>query len=349
MLKTPCLTIAVSMFTWAACTKPGPGNPNTGLADESANYIVTTFVGGGKNGFDPQTNGPAMVYFPCGNTVDAQGNLYIADAGNDKIRKVTPSGTMTTIAGSFHGYADGSGTNAMFMDPLHVALDASGNLFVAEGNGARIRKITPAGVVTTIAGSGVSGCVDGTGTAAQIDRTGGMVVDQQGNIYFTQQNFHGIRKITPAGVVSTFVGSSTSGYQDGTGTAARFSDPFTLTTDAAGNIYVADNINAAIRRVTPAGVVSTFLKLKNPNEMRKIALDKDNNFYIVQGDATYTEIYLYDKQGSLSKIAGHGMGYVDGSGDKAQFSFCSGLSVDANGALYFSDLLSDVIRKIVKK
>jgi serine/threonine protein kinase, bacterial len=331
----------------SSCKKSGPDLNGGPAADESAGYIVSTFAGNGTNGNDPQTGGLALLYFP-GNTVsDAQGNLYIADGGNSKIRKVTPAGAMTTFAGSnTPGNADGTGTAATFSNPLLLALDAQGNLFVGDVAGLRIRKITPGGVVTTIAGNGTAGVVDGMGTASQVDIMGGIAVDPAGNVYFTQQNYHGVRKISTTGMVSSFVGGPTPGFAEGTGAAARFNEAYSLVCDAAGYLYVSDNKNARIRRVSPAGVVTTFLKRSSPEEMHNITMDKQGNFYIVQGVAGKSEIMKYDTQGSISKIAGGELGYKDGNGNVAMFSYSTGLSVNANGDIYFSDLLNHVIRKI---
>ena len=351
MKRQPLFTAVCCIYIIAAllsCKKSGPGS-NGAPADESAGYIVSTFAGNGTNGNDPQTGGLALLYFP-GNTVsDAQGNLYIADGGNSKIRKVTPAGVMTTFAGSnTPGNADGTGTAATFSNPLGLAIDAQGNLFVGDAGGLRIRKITAGGVVTTIAGNGTAGTADGIGTAAQVGMLAGMAVDPAGNVYFTQQNFHGIRKISTAGAVSTFVGSSTPGFADGTGTAARFNDAFSLVCDAAGNVYVSDNKNARIRKVTPAGVVTTFLQRSKPEEMHNITMDKEGNFYIMQGISGKSELMKYDKQGSISKIAGGEVGYKDGRGNVARFTYSSGLSVNPDGEICFSDLLNNVIRKIKK-
>ena len=338
-----CIYILAALLS---CKKSGP-DLNGSTADESAGYVVSTIAGNGTNGNDPQTGGLALLYFP-GNTVsDAQGNLYIADGGNHKIRKVTPAGVMTTFAGSnTPGNADGTGTAATFDNPLILAIDAQGNLFVGDNGGLRIRKITSGGVVTTIAGNGTAGLVDGMGIAAQVDNMGGIAADPEGNVYFTQQNFHGIRKISTAGMVNTFVGSSTPGFAEGTGTAARFDNPYSLVRDISGYLYVSDHKNARIRKVSPAGVVTTFLQRSKPEEMHNITMDKQGNFYIVQGVLGKSEIMKYDTQGSISKIAGGEIGYKDGHGNEAMFTYSTGLSTNHNGDIYFSDLLNHVIRKI---
>jgi len=164
------------------------------------------------------------------------------------IRKITPAGVVTTLAGSgSDGSANGTGTAASFSYPYGVAVDGSGNVYVAEGNHL-IRKITPAGVVTTLAGSS-QGSANGTGTAASFNRPYGVAVDGSGNVYVADLSNHLIRKITPAGVVTTLAGSGSLGAANGTGTAASFSYPNGVAVDGSGNVYVADQGNHLIRKI----------------------------------------------------------------------------------------------------
>ena len=181
---------------------------------------------------------------------------------NDTIRKITPAGVVTTFAGTAgqSGSADGTGAAARFTNPEGTAVDGAGNVYVADTFNDTIRKITPAGVVTTLAGTaGQGGSADGTGAAARFAFPTGVAVDGAGNVYVADTDNDTIRKITPAGVVTTLAGTAgQSGSADGTGAAARFNSPFGLAVDGAGNIYVADEDNDAIREITPAGVVSTL-------------------------------------------------------------------------------------------
>ena len=158
------------------------------------------------------------------------------------------------------GNADGTGTAASFNRPYSVATDSSGNVYVADLSNHTIRKITPAGVVTTVAGSaGVSGSADGTGAAASFNTPSSVATDSNGNVYVADTFNHTIRKITPAGVVTTLAGSAgVSGNADGTGAAARFNNPYSVATDSSGNVYAADANNHTIRKITPAGVVTTL-------------------------------------------------------------------------------------------
>jgi len=186
----------------------------------------------------------------------------VADQSNSTIRKITSAGVVTTFAGTagVFGSADGTGAAASFNYPFGIAVDASGNVYVADQNNSAIRKITSAGVVTTFAGTaGVSGSADGTGTAASFNYPLGIAVDASGNVYVADQNNSTIRKITSAGVVTTFAGTAgVSGSADGTGAAASFYYPTGIAVDASGNVYVADTYNSTIRKITSAGVVTTF-------------------------------------------------------------------------------------------
>ena len=169
----------------------------------------------------------------------------------------TATFNFTTFAGSTvgaAGFGDGTGTAAFFNEPAGVAIDAAGNIFVSDAVNANIRKITPAGVVTTFAGSTarVAGRVDGTGTAARFEDPAGLAFDSAGNLFVADLGGANIRKITPAGVVTTFAGSTggVRGRIDDTGTAARFEDPAGLAFDSAGNLFVADEIGN-IREISP--------------------------------------------------------------------------------------------------
>ena len=188
--------------------------------------------------------------------VDGDGNVYVADTYNHTVRKVTPAGVVTTLAGTARssGSDDGTGADARFNMPRRVAVDGDGNVYVADTNNSTIRKITPAGVVTTLAGTaGSYGSTDGTGADARFVNPHGVAVDGDSNVYVADGGDHTIRKITPAGVVTTLAGAAgSSGLADGTGPLARFSWPAAVAVDGDGNVYVTDRNNHAIRKVTPA-------------------------------------------------------------------------------------------------
>ena len=178
---------------------------------------------------------------------------------NHKIRQITPAGVVTTFAGSGAASStDGTGTAASFNAPNGLAFDRAGNLYVAEQIGNRIRRITPAGVVTTFAGSGTQVSTDGTGTAASFNTPYFLAFDSAGNLFVGESSGRKIRKITPAGVVTTFAGTGDMGSTDGTGTAASFAWPCAFMLDSADNIYLTDWSNHKLRKLTPDAVVTTF-------------------------------------------------------------------------------------------
>jgi sugar lactone lactonase YvrE len=267
--------------------------------------VVSTFAGSGVFGDADGTTATAQFSIPSGIAVDnATGNVYVTDTYNDRIRKITPAGQVTTIAA--RGMPDANGTVDIYNVPWGIVVDGSGNLFVACTD-YRILKIVPTGataVVSTFAGTGY-GYADGPGlTTAKFHALIGMAIDASNNLYVTEYyDAHRVRKITPAGVVSTIAGSSTAGSADGIGTAATFNFPNQLTVDASGNIYVCDGVNHKIRKITPAGVVST--------------------------------------------LAGSGVaGFAEGIGTAAMFNAPTGICFDSDNNLLVSDNGNHRIRKI---
>lgn len=263
----------------SAYATPATFNLTTGLAIDStgdiyvANFhntilkvtpasIVMTFAGqADERGTADGVSSAARFVYPIGIATDAADNVYVADKVSNTIRKISPIGDVTTFVGTAGtaGHADGVGANASFSGPVAVASDSAGNIYVADYGNSIIRKVTPAGEVTTLAGTaGQSGDVDGTGAAARFTTPYSIATDSAGNVYVAEISTHVIRKITPGGVVTTLAGKAgEAGHADGAGANATFSSPHGIATDYQGNVYVADYGNDTIRKITPAGVVMT--------------------------------------------------------------------------------------------
>jgi sugar lactone lactonase YvrE len=317
----------------------------------------TTLAGtDGVKGSTDGTGAQASFTDPSGIAADGVGNVYVADTGNHTIRKIAPNGVVTTLAGTaaVRGMNDGIGAAAGFGLPSALAVDGAGNVYASDLWNLTIRKISAAGVVTTLAGiAGTAGKSDGVGTAASFYMPLGVVVDETGNVYVAD-GFRGcffvcpkfantIRKISPTGVVTTFAGTAGSwDSADGVGTAASFSRLDSLAVDASGNIFVVDG--SAVRKITPSGVVTTLARgFVSP---RGVAVDGAGNIYLADGgDATIRRI---TPEGTVTTLAGTvGVsGTADGIGAAALFNYPSGVAVDKAANVYVVD--GEVIRKITQ-
>ncbi len=314
---------------------------------------VTTLAGTpGASGYADGLGKEARFNHPIGIALDGAGTIYVADTYNNAIRKLTPEGRVSTFAGLSEsvGHADGAGSDARFAGPGSVAVDDAGNTFVADGGNNVIRKITPDGVVTTLAGlAGSAGNVDGAGSAARFSNPAGIAVDSLGNLYVSDFGNNTIRKVTPAGVVTTLAGDPTvnhfiglgGAHADGTGSAAQFHAPEGITIDSSGIIYVADSMNGLIRRVTPAGAVTTLAgQYIYPSG---VAVDGLGDVYVADESGM---IQMITPAGSVITLAGqwYAYGNLDGKGSAARFGQPWGITVDASGDVYLTDDSS--IRKI---
>jgi streptogramin lyase len=317
--------------------------------------IVTTLAGGNLGSLDG-TGTAASFNSPIGITVDANGTLYVADVRNNRIRKITSSGVVITLAGGYSGNFDGTGTAAKFAYPTGITVDANGNLYVTDRYNFSIRKITSSGVVTTLAGGGYSGNLNGTGTAASFKNPTGITVDANGNLYVADQYDYSIRKITSSGVVTTLAGGR-NGNLDGTGTAASFNEPTGITIDANGNLYVTDSSNYSIRKITSSGVVTTLAggsygNLDGTGTTAKFAypkgitVDANGNLYVV--DQYNSNIRKITSDGAVTTIAGGTRGSSNGIGTAAKFNNPAEITVDATGNLYVTDKDNNRIRKITQ-
>jgi gliding motility-associated-like protein len=306
---------------------------NTGGVVPAAVYAQVTTIASG-NGLNTIT----------GVAVDGTGNVFFSDWGQNLIRKITPAGVLSTFAGgSNQTAADGQGTAASFYLPNGLLIDAVGNLFVADQGNNLIRKITPGGFVTKFAGSGIAGVANGQGAAASFSSPRGMTMDAVGNIYVADQANNLIRKITAAGYVTTFAGSGGTGFKNGNKNAATFNTPTAVALDGSGNLYVADASNNAIRKINPAGIVSTFATgLSFPRELRA---DGVGNLYV--SDQQSNSIKKISPTGTVTTLAGTGeFGLINGAGNKSQFGGPIGLASDGVGYLYVGDAGNNSVRKV---
>jgi streptogramin lyase len=378
-------TLAGLAGSWGSADGPGSAarfqGPNGVAVDSAGNVyvgdtsnrtirkvtpggVVTTLAGvAGSSGSADGTGSAARFYSPCGVVVDSAGNVYVADAGNHTIRKVTPGGVVTTLAGlaGSYGSADGTGSAARFYNPVGVAVDSTGNVYVADGYNRTIRKVTPGRVVTTLAGvAGSYGSADGTGSAARFYQPCGVAVDSAGNVYVADSCNGTIRKVTPARVVTTLAGLAESyGSADGTGSDARFRAPYGVAVDSAGNVYVGDYGNETIRKITPGGEVTTLAGLAGIwgsadgtgsdarfSDPRGVAVDSAGNVYVA--DFWNHTIRKVTPGGVVTTLAGFAgsHGSADGTGSDARFYYPWGVAVDSAGNVYLAEYLNHTIRKV---
>ena len=300
---------------------------------------------------------------PYGVAVDGAGNTYVAGTFYNVICKISPSGVVSILAGAINqtGSTDGTGSAARFDHPEGVAVDGAGNVYVADTYNDEIRKISPSGVVTTLAGYALhGGSSDGTGSAARFSDPAGVAVDGEGNVYVADTNNDEIRKVSSSGVVTTLAGSpGQTGSSDGTGSAARFYFPESVTVDGASNLYVADTNNDEIRKVGSSGVVTTLAG--SPGQTgssdgtggaatfyspRGVAVDGMGNVYVA--DTNNDEIRKVSSSGVVTTLAGSAgqVGSSDGIGSTARFSLPYGVAVDGAGNVYVADTNNLGIRKI---
>ena len=325
--------------------------------------LISTLAGStGNYNYADGTGSGAAFRNPEGLGIDPSGNLYIADTNNNLIRKVTPAGVVTTLAGAagVTGSADGTGSAATFNNPRGVVVDSAGNVFVADYGNNTIRKITSAGVVTTVAGTpGTAGNVDATGAAARFTGPWGIALDSAGNFYIGDSSNQTIRKMTPAGVVTTLAGTpGVLGSSDGAATVARFYSPQGVAVDSAGNIYVADSANSTVRKVTPAGAVTTVAGLAGVqgytdgtgssarfDRPGAVAIDGGGNLYVA--DCGGYTIRMVSPSGVVATLAGAAgiWGASDGTGASARFSYFLGITVDPAGDVFVADSNNDTIRE----
>ena len=344
---------------------------NNAIRKVTSGGVVTTLAGSvGSFGTNDGTGSAALFYSPFGLTVATNGNVYVADSGNNTIRKVTPAGVVTTLAGlasNNTGSTDGTGSAARFNGPANMAVDTNGNVYLADSGNNTIREVTPEGVVTTLAGlAGHAGSADGTNSAARFNLPYGVAMDSAGNLYVADTLNYTIRKVTPVGtnwVVTTLAGAAgVAGSADGTNSAARFNGPADTAVDTNGNVYVTDFNNDTIRKVTPAGVVTTLAGLAGSSGSADgtgsaarfyapigVAVDKAGNVYVTEYfNYTIREVTPVGTNWVVTTLAGlaGSVGSVDGTNRAARFNYPAGVAVDTNGNLYVADDGDSTIRQV---
>ena len=242
---------------------PPPPTPNQNM-DRPA--LVTPLAGDGRIGWRDGAAAQAQFADPYGLAWDPHGTLYVSDGGdNDRIRVLRADGSVATLAGGVEGFQDGQGAAARFDTPSGIALDALGNLYVADTGNHAVRKVTPAGVVTTLAGNGHPGYRDGPGAQAQFDGPMALAIDAAGRVIVADAYNDRIRAIAPDGTVTTLAGGNGPGDVDGPAAQARFDTPCAVLVEPGGRILVADTRNDALRAIDAAGNVSTIAQAQPGN------------------------------------------------------------------------------------
>ncbi len=346
------------------------------ISANAQNNIISTFAGTGKAGYagDSGSAVSAELNQLTGVAVDGYGNVYIADQVNNCIRMVNPAGIISTFAGNYTmgpGYSGDGGpaTAAELNQPVGVTTDASGNVYIADEDNNRIRKVNALGIISTIAGTGKAGDGGdgGQDTAAELNGPWGVAFDAAGNMYIADLYNNRIRKVNAAGIISLFAGTEAltgPGYagDGGPATAARLNYPSRVAFDASGNVYIADEYNNRVRKVNAAGIISTFAgngtgsyggdggpdTAAEINIPVGVAFDAAGNLYIA--DAGNNRIRIVNTAGIISTIAGNGTGGYSGDGSTATAAELNGpyeVAFDGIGNMYIADNGNNVIRKVL--
>ena len=351
------------------------GAGNVYIADEGNDRIrkvdsagvITTVAGTGVRGSSGD-GGPAVdarLWSPSSVAVDGAGNLFFADSGNDRIRKVGAAGTITTVAGTGEFGDGGPAVNARLYRPSDVAVDGAGNVFIADSFNDRIRKVDATGTISTVAGTGRIGFGGDGGPAvnARLYRPSGVAVDGVGNVFIADSFNDRIRKVDASGTISTVAGTGRSGFGRGGGPAvqARLSRPSGVAVDGAGNLFIADSGNNRIRKVDATGTISTVAgtgrtgfggdggpavnaRLSRPSG---VAVDGAGNLFIA--DSGNDRIRKVDSAGVITTVAGtveFGFSGDGGPAVQAQLHGPSGVAVDGAGNVYIADRDNKRIRKV---
>jgi uncharacterized protein (TIGR03437 family) len=333
------------------------------------NGIITTVAGSGPIGFsgDGGLATSASLSFPYGVAADALENLFIADQGNNRIRRVSATGTITTVSGTgtvgFSGDG-GPATSAELNSPFGIAVDASGNLFIADTSNNRIRKVSASGIITTVAGNGSVGFAGdgGPATSASLNQPIGVAVDTSGNLFIADSLNSRIRKVSAAGIIATFAGGGTAVVGDGgPATSAFLSLPYGVAADAAGNLFIADLLGNRIRKVSANGIITTIAGIGTccfssdggpavsalVGQPTGVAVDASGNVFIADRDNN--RIREVSVSGIIATVAGNGTAGFSGDGGPATAAELyepSGVAVTPSGNLFIADYVNNRIRKV---
>ena len=345
-----------------------PDKSNNRIRKVNTNGIITTLAGNGTVGYAGD-GGPATAasLVPDGPAVDAAGNVFIADVPNNRIREIDTNGIITTVAGTgVAGYGGDGGlaTNAKLNSPVRVALGPSGSLLIADWANQRIRKVNTTGIITTVTGNGTAGYSGDGGLAvnAELSYPDDVVADASGNVFIADFSNQRIRKVNTNGIISTVAGNGTAGYLGDGGPAvdAELSSPIGVAVDTSGNLFIADNMNERIRKVS-GGVITTILGNGQGNfsgdggPATKAALDRplctaldaSGNLFIA--DEANNRIRKVDTNGIITTVAGTGVAGFEGDGGAATnagLNTPDGVAVDGDGNVFFSDAANQRIRQI---
>ncbi|MDQ3009558.1 MAG: SMP-30/gluconolactonase/LRE family protein [Acidobacteriota bacterium] len=363
-VKRLAITISLLVFTGLI----SPLMP--GAYSQATTAIIRTPAGSGFFGFGGDGGPATSARFstPNGMAVDANGNLYIADLFNDRIRKVDSNGVITTFAGRFGGTFSGDGgpaTEAGMFDVAGVAVDAAGNVFIADMDNNRIRKVDTAGKISTVAGNGAYGFTGDNvaGTQTALSSPAAVAVDIAGNLYIGDLFNHRIRKVNTQGIITTFAGTGVAGDNGdgGLATQAQIDIPEGLAFDRSGNLYIADSANDVVRKVDASGKISTFAgtgqtgftgdngqaKQARLSSPRGVVADAAGNVYIA--DAGNDRIRRVDPSGVITTVAGNGQSGYNADGIVATQSSLyepAGMAADPYGVVFFADSYNDRIRML---
>jgi sugar lactone lactonase YvrE len=349
------LLLTAVLFVSACSKKTDTGTTPVGPIQNTPTVI--TFAGSGTPGAVDGTKAQASFNFPTSVALSSDGFLFVADKQNNTIRIISPQGVVNTIAGTTKlGFSNTTGS-VTFNFPNGVAVDPSGNIYVADEDNSAIRQINTSGVTTTFAGNGLTGSKNGADTAARFFAPTGVATDASGNVYVADNGNNLIRKITPQAVVTTFAGSGIRGSTNAMGAAASFNQPQALAVDAGGNVYVADEGNNLIRKITPAGLVTTVAgsgtsgsangkgTAASFNGPAGIAVDASGNLYV--GDSNNNVVRKIATDGTVTTLAGTGVsGSANGALTAATFNSPQGVAVDQYNRVFVADTGNSLIRMI---